>query len=472
MFAGLKRHWEVAREAYRREKDNAKQRLPIHQKDFLPAALSVMEKPASPAGRTVIWTIMVLFTIAVLWAFIGKIDVVAVATGKVVSEGQTKVIQSFEAGVVSSINVENGSHVKQGDILIDLDPTISTADVTRLQRQRQSALVSEARNTWLLERVNSDDPNLPGVAASFVIPAAVDSGIGRVQRLLATSQLSEFRAVQAAYSQQLEEKQSELSVVGKQLDKLTETLPLLEEQVTGMAKLSSDGVTARFQYLEYEERLIGRQKDLIIEQERILQVQASIRAIEKQQEQHQQEFRKQVVSELAEATESLVEIEQELIKALQSSGYQHLRAPVDGVVQQLAVHTIGGVVKPGDPLMAIVPAKRKLQVEAKILNKDVGFVTSGQPVEVKLEAFPFTKYGMIDGVVESIDFDSIEDENLGLVYPARIGIKAFSMLVNGKDIPLTPGMSLTAEVKIGQRRLIEFLLAPLLRYKDESLRER
>lgn len=475
MFDGIKRHWEVAKEALRQEKANASRRLPIHQRDFLPAALAVMEKPASPAGRFIIWLIVGFFCIAIGWAIFGKIDVVATAPGQIVPQGQTKVVQSFQPGLVLDIRVENGSQVAAGDILIELDATTSSADLARLKNEQQTASIKQARNQWLLVQLETltrgdtpADPQQPG----FDLPASVSEPIEAVQRLLAQSQLNEYRAVQSAYQQQREEKHSELSVVTRQLDKLNETLPLLEEQVTGMEELSGKGVTARFQFLEYQERLVTRRQDITIEQDRILQVKAGIRSLEKQREQHRQAFRKQVVTELADATSTLAAIEQELKKAEQTHKLQRLRAPVSGVVQQLAVHTIGGVVPAGDPLMIIVPADRQLQVEANILNKDIGFVAEGQTVEVKLEAFPFTKYGVIHGVVESIDLAAVQDENLGLIYPARIAIEQSTMIVNGKQIPLATGMALTAELKTGKRRLIEFLLSPLLRYKDESLRER
>lgn len=473
----FKRHWEVAKEAYRLEKDKAAKRLPIHQQDFLPAALAIMEKPASPAGRFTVWLIVLFFSIAVLWSFFGKIDVVAVANGAVTAHGQTKVIQSSQPGVVLDIFVENGSKVKQGDVLIDLDSTMSNADVTRLTREYQAANLIKARSSWLLSEIENPVSEYTSASqnlhqASLEFPPNVDKDVARVQEMLALSQASEYRAIQSAYEQQRAEKNSERSVVEKQLHKLMETLPLLQEQVDGMAELSERGVTARFQYLEYQERLIARRQDLVIEQDKLLQVDASIRTIEKQQEQHRQEFRKQVVSNLAESTDALVKIEQELKKAEQTNNFQRIRAPVDGVVQQLAVHTIGGVVKAADPLLIVVPDDRKLQVEANVLNKDIGFVEEGQEVEVKLEAFPFTKYGVVHGKVESIDLAAVQDENLGLVYPARISIEQSVMLVNGKNIPLTPGMTLTAELKTGKRRLIEFLLSPLLRYKDESLRER
>jgi len=290
--------------------------------------------------------------------------------------------------------------------------------------------------------------------------------------LLAQTEWAEYQARLSTLLYQIQERQQQKQVTQSQLNKLKETLPLLKDQVAGIEELLQDNLVPRFEYLNYKERYIERQKDVVIQLDTLKQIDASIAALKKQKDQQVQEFKKSVVGQLAESRKNIVAIQQDLKKASQSNRHQKILAPVDGVIQQLAVHTIGGVVKSGDALMAIVPADRVLQVEAKILNKDIGFVKEGQEVEVKLEAFPFTKYGVISGTVESIDLDAVQDEQLGLVYPARISMNKQIMRVNDKDVPITPGMSLTAEVKTGQRRIIEFVMAPIFRYQDEALRER
>ena len=143
-----------------------------------------------------------------------------------------------------------------------------------------------------------------------------------------------------------------------------------------------------------------------------------------------------------------------------------------GVVQQLAVHTVGGVVTPAQELMVIVPADSRIEVESMVLNKDIGFVHSGQEAEIKVESFPFTRYGTIVGEVKFVSRDAVADETLGLVYPARMKMAKTTILSGSTEVPLAPGMAVTVEIKTGKRRLIEYLLAPLQRYRDESLRER
>ena len=460
------KHWDIVKEAYRHEKEQLAKKVAVEQKDFLPAALEILEKPASPVGRFTIWTICAFFLIALLWATFGRIDIVASAPGKVVLIGQTKTVQSFEAGVIRQILVSNGVRVEKGDSLIELDATRNTADIARLTQELQAASLIVERNNWLLASIEGDE------AVAFNVQYPLTESQILLQTRLANSQLNEYRATQDAFNEQVQERHAELHVTKSQLAKIKQTLPLLEEQVAGFKKLSEDGVSPRFQYLEYEENLIARRKDLGIERERILQIDAAIRSLKKQKEQHQQEYLAKLIRELAEAEDTKIAVDQELIKAQQTNALHVIKAPVTGIVQQLAIHTVGGVVRSGDPLMAIVPEERKLQVEATILNKDIGFVSVGQDAEIKLEAFPFTKYGVLHGKLLSIDHDAVQDEQLGLIYPARIEIFKNAIAVDGKAVTISPGMGLIAEMKTGKRRVIEFLLAPLFRYQDESLRER
>ncbi|MCU7806246.1 MAG: HlyD family type I secretion periplasmic adaptor subunit, partial [Candidatus Thiodiazotropha sp. (ex Semelilucina semeliformis)] len=194
--------------------------------------------------------------------------------------------------------------------------------------------------------------------------------------------------------------------------------------------------------------------------------------IETRIDHHQSQLRKQTMEALADATQKQAAIEQEIIKAEVRTNAQILRSPVDGVVQQLAVHTISGVVTPAQELMLIVPDEEKLEVEALLENKDIGFVEEGQQIEVKIDAFPFTKYGTIDGILTDISNDALMDEVKGLVFKTQVSLKQSQMQIGKRQVKLSPGMSVTVEVKTGTRRVIEYFLAPLLRYKQESIRER
>ncbi|PHZ84026.1 HlyD family type I secretion periplasmic adaptor subunit [Paremcibacter congregatus] len=465
MFDGLMHHLDVWKAAYRTQKMQEKKAFQVEEADFLPAALEILEKPASPIGRGMMFMVILFFTLALIWSIFGRVDVVATGQGKITPLGDIKVIQPAELGVVRRILVGNGQAVMAGDSLLELDTTMSLADSDRARRELQVAQLSKVRFEAILSALETGE-------SVFDTPPGVTPKVARMQKLLVTSELDEYDASLETYRQQKVERQAEAKVVAQEIGKLTETLPLLREQVEARAELLAKGLTPRFQYLEYQERLVGQTRDLQIQKDQLLKVEAAIIGADRQIRQRQQEFLKNTYGGLAEAEDQIVALTAELTKTTKRQELQVLRAPVDGIVQQLGVHTIGGVVQAGDALMVLVPNDRTLMVEANILNKDIGFVTAGQQVEVKLEAFPFTKYGVIHGEVIHLAQNAVADENLGLIYPARISLKTSTIRVRGKDINLSPGMSVTAEVKTGKRRLIEFLLSPLLRYKDESLRER
>ena len=465
MFDGFLHHIDVWKASYKQEKDREKHKFKVEEADFLPAALEILEKPASPIGRVMMILVIVFFALSLVWAVFGKVDVVATAMGKIIPSGNIKVIQPAELGVVRKILVENGQRVEKGEVLIELDTTMSGADELAARRELQVAEVTKARAVTVLE-------HLEGKNTSIKLSSEVSKEVVDIQNLLIRSQMNEYSASIASYKQQKIERESEEKVVHKEIMKLTETIPLLKEQVDARAALLKKGLTPRFQFLEYKERLVRQRGDLEIQKDQLVKVQASVIASGKQIEQIRQEFLKNTYIQLAEAEDQIVSLRQALTKANKRQDLQLLRSPTSGVVQQLSVHTIGGVVQAGDALMIVVPENKTLVVEVNLLNKDIGFVHAGQAVEIKLETFPFTKYGVIDGKIIHIAQNAVADENLGLVYPAKIEMSKSHIMVRGKKINLSPGMSLTAEIKTGKRRLIEFVLSPLLRYKDESLRER
>lgn len=465
MFEGVRKHWGVFREARKLDREEAKTRKPTHEKDFLPAALEILEKPASPAGRAIGLAILVFFGIAVGWSIIGRVDVVAMAPGRIIPTERVKVVQPAEIGVIRKIHVRDGQKVEAGDVLIELDPTFSGADQEQAREALSSARLAAARANALIAWVDGGSPDI--TAPQRARPTAIIT-----QQRLVRSEISEYEAQVASLVQQAEESAADLAVVGEQITRLTATLPLLEEQVEARAELVELGLNSRLTFLELQERLVGHRQDILIQREQKKRVEASILTLTRRRELLAEEFRGAAIAILVEAEDEIALREQELAKADQRRAMQQLRAPVSGFVQQLAVHTIGGVVQPAEPLMVIVPTDGELVVEAMVLNKDIGFVSVGDAVEVKLEAFPFTKYGVIHGTLEDLSMDAIQDENMGLVYAARISLKSDTIMVQGKTVPLGPGMTATAEIKTGKRRLIEFLMSPLLRYKDEALRER
>ncbi len=452
-----------------------------HELDFLPAALEIQEKPPSPAGRAIAWSVMAFFTIAVLWALFGKIDIVATAQGKIIPSGRVKVIQPMEIGVVRQIHVHEGQRVEAGDLLIELDPTSTQADLGGLEMELVDARLEHARYRQLAQMTDevslanlsvSDHSTVPGLQLPEALSQDVHAEATALHEQMLRSEWSEHMARTAALGNAIESRQAELAATHNEVKKLETTLPLITRRAEALKSMVAKHLGSRQVWLELEEERVTQQQDLALQKNRIKQVEASIREAKQQRQALASEFRGQLLTRLSEAGRRINQLEKERVKAAQRTELQHMTAPVSGVVQQLAIHTIGGVVTPAQELMKIVPESENIEVEAWILNKDIGFVVEGQIAEIKIETFPFTRYGTIDAEIIDVSNDAVTDEEKGLVYAGRVLMKQSVIQVGEKQVKLTPGMAVTVEVKTGKRRLIEFIMSPLLRYKEESMVER
>ena len=463
-FAGLARHWTIWREAWRVEKGRPKRDLERGEREFLPAAIEIMEHPASPVGRALIWSLCAFFTIAVAWAIVGKIDIVAVAQGKVVPQGRTKVVQPLEIGVIRAIHVQDGDHVKAGQPLIDLDPTDAAADHERLDRERAARALDVARLDSLLGGGPSARP--------FAPPEGADPLLVEAARRLLDSQWLERTAKLAALDGEIERRRGELRVAQTEIDRFKATMPLLRDRSDSLAGLAAQGLTSRLRASEVQQQLIEAEKGLVTAVDKRLQADAALRSAEQQRQQTERENETTWRKERAEAIEKGAAAEQEILKARKRRDLQRLASPIDGTITNLAAWTVGGVLKPGDTILSVVPLSATPEIEAMVLNKDVGFVRAGQRVTVKLDAFPFTRYGTVDGEVTNVSRDANADEKQGLIYPVRVRLDASTIDVDGKPVAIAPGMAVSAEIITGERRVIEYVLSPILRYRHESGRER
>ncbi|QTD57492.1 HlyD family type I secretion periplasmic adaptor subunit [Parasphingorhabdus cellanae] len=464
-FPGLARHWMILQESWKQQNVADENTKPQSDHEFLPAALEIMEKPASPGLRWLMLILCSLFAIALLWSFIGKVDVVATATGKVVPSASSKVIQPIEIGSIRKIHVKNGQKVKQGQLLVELDPTISNADEAQSTQQLLSADVVQARNNALLGY-------LRGEKAAFTAPPGTPPVVAATQAQFVRSSIAEYEAERAGLRQQRAERQAELAGAQAEIVKLEQTLPLLDQQLDARKELYEKGYFSRLRLLEFEQLRVEHIQNIEVQRANAAQARASIGNLNAQISRLRQAFGRGAVSEMAEAEDRSAMAASELRKSAKRREFQQIRSPVDGTVQQLTLTTIGGVVQPAEPIMVIVPDDAEVQVSAQILNKDIGFIYEGQPVRVKLEAFNFTDYGLIEGVVDNISRDAIQDENLGLVYDARIKLNKRHLMINGKSQAIGPGLQVQAEIKTGERRIIQYLLSPLAKTMDEAGRER
>jgi hemolysin D len=396
---------------------------------------------------------------------LGKLDVVASAGGRVTPRGQVKMIQAADGGVVRAIQVVEGQEVKAGQPLIELDPTVTAAEVEQAHQALLSAQIDVARSQALVAYAQ-------GGAATFVAPAGADPATVQTQQAFVAAKVAENSTAMAGLRQDQAQRRGDLVMVESEAAKLSQQLPLAEQQLAGLEKLKDQGYAPTMRVSEVRQRVIGIRQDLAIRQAERDKSVAAIASVDAQIGKLKSEFFREALDALTEAQANERLRSEELKKATDKAALTVLTAPVDGVIEQIQVHTIGGVVKPADPLMVLVPKGAELIVDAQVLNRDAGFVRQGQLVEVKLEAYPFTKYGVVPGRVEAISRDAVPDKELGLVYAARVKLLRPWIRVDGRMTLLEPGLSATAEIKTGQRRIIEYLLSPLTKRVREAGRER
>jgi hemolysin D len=457
-----------------------------YELEFLPAAVEILETPASPLGRAIALSIALFAAIAILWACVGEIDIVAVAQGKIVPTGRTKVVQApalnpGESGVIKTIAVEEGQHVEQGQVLIELDATESGADRHRLAQQLAQMRLDIARLRAVL--------GLPGGELLDNPPAGADPLMLLLAQSLKRSQLAGEAEKLASFDRDIDRQQAEGRASQTEIKKYNEILPLQIERAISKQELLQKGLTPKMEMLTIQQQLIEMQRDRDAAQAHLAESKAQIASIERQKAQAEEEFKRDRLKELSEAETQASALDQELRKAEERQRLKSITAPVAGTVQQLTVHTLGGMIQPGQGLMAIVPDDSGIEIEAMVQNQDIGFVAEGQEAVIKLEAFPFTRYGTVPGKIKVVSEDAISggQQQEGqpsdarsakggapnqLFYAARVTLDQTMMDVDGKKVNLTPGMAATVEIKTGKRKLIEFLLSPLMKMKDEAGRER
>lgn len=462
------RYCKILGSAWRHRKSMDAPRRQPHEVQFLPAALSLQEQPVNPIARYIKWSITVFCALALIWACLGEIDVVASARGKIVPSGKSKVIQSSEVAVVKNIHVHDGLQVKAGDLLVELDSSQTGADVERLQTDLLAARVDAARASALLDAISSDQPP-PSLAAR--LPDIGDKQRQTAQNWL-QSQYLELRNNIAQTQAIIDRRAAEMRTAEAIIKALRKTQPIAEQLADDYKQLLKRNFVAKHAWLDKEYARLEQERQLAVQQARVIELGASRREAEERQKGVIAQTRLAMLDLQHQSEQKIEGLRQELLKAQQRDRLTRLTAPVDGTVQQLAIHTNGGIVTEAQPLMVIVPTDQPMEVEAMLENKDIGFVYPNQDVEIKVETFTFTKYGVINGRVVSVSEDAIEDEKGGLLYSVRIQLAQNHIRVNDRDVLLTPGMAVSAEVKTDKRKVIEYFLSPFEQHVNESLKER
>jgi hemolysin D len=453
---------------------------------FLPAALEIVETPPSPIGRAIGATLIALFCVGLLWATLGHVDIIATATGKIVPSGRVKLIQPFETGVVRAIHIHDGQSIKAGEVLIELDPTMTGAEEEHTKSDLVAAQLSVARLRAALS--NSDDPQ-----SEFHPPAGASPALVQTQREFLAKQLEEHRAKIAALDRQRAQKEAERATAEATIRKLEAAAPLIRERVDIRKYLVDKELGSRLTYLETAQQLTDNEKDLVVQKSRLQETDAAVAAIIQTRQQTEAEFQRTLFGELTENERKAAGLVDDLAKAERRTKLQLLTSPVDGVVQELAVHTVGGVVTPAQKLVVVVPADSGLEVEAMVSNRDIGFVHPGQEAQIKIDTFSFTRYGLLHGRVMNVSRDAIvreaphdekndqakgaetessEPRGQQFLYSARISLDRTQMQVDDTIANLESGMAVTVEIRTGSRAVISYLLSPLMRYGHTTMHER
>jgi len=453
------------------------------EREFLPAALEVTETPPNPLGRV---TALMLGAVALAglgWAVLGKVDIVAVASGKVISHMRTQVVQPFETASVKAVLASPGQHVQAGDPLIELDKTAALAERERAQNDLVAAALDAMRLAAFLDAAPS--------APFDTVAAATPLDRERAQSQL-TAQIAMRASQLAGLAQERAQHVADREALRQTAGKIEQTLPIVAERASIRAKATELGNSSVLAGLESQQLLVETRAELEITRAKIASLDAAIAGLDDKIVATTAEIRTNALGDLGKARERLRAAEEALAKATRRADLQTLRAPITGTVQQLHIATVGAVVTPAQQLLSVVPDDDRVEVEAVLENRDVGFVEVGQRVELKVDAFPFTRYGLLGGKVKSVDRDAeaapvsqsvqgserLADEtdhiegSERLRYTVHIALEPGSFDVDGRAASLLPGMSVKAEILTGKRRIIDFLLAPLREHMHDAMRER
>jgi hemolysin D len=443
-------------------KRKRKETLAREETEFLPAILEITENPVSPTIRILIWSLVSIIAIVFLWSVFGHVDEVAVAPGKIIPSGYVKVIQPESKGVVKAIHVKDGQSVKKGDLLIELDQTFSGADLARIRKET-------AYYNLEIERLLAEMNNAPFTP---VRNPDIDDKDLSFQQSLYLSRTAEFNSKILTARHNVRQSEALVNVAHINRDKYSSLYDIAKDRENRLEILLAQNAISQFTVLDYRGRRIELEQNLMAQEGEILRAEAALAQSREAMQSVIVERNRDITTKLVDDRKLLQSGLEEMKKADEKNRLARLTTPIDGRVTQLAIHTIGGVVTEAQPLMVIVPDDVKLEVEAWVANQDIGFIYKGQPAQIKIETFNFQKYGYIDAQVVEISADAIDDKEKGRVYRAALQMDRDYVVVGDQKVYLGPGMTVSAEIKTREKRIIEFFLDPFRKYQSEGFRER
>ena len=424
--------------------------------EFKPLLAEIEDEPINPLGRAIFWIIVISILFLGGWMYFGKVDVVVSARGKIIPVGEIKVLQPLTTGVVSRILVKEGDRVNKGQVLMEIDPSGTEPELSSMQEDAKLLELELLRLNATLDQASFQPQR-----------ERYDSEIVSVQQRLYDSIMARLRKQRQGKEQELQQVNEQLAAAEAEYKRLQGLLEVAEERFSSLAPVRD--IISRDEYAKAESEVRSYQGSLTGAEHKCEELRVATRRVQSELDVIVESERDKILSEIAEKRNKLNYLLADIEKTTYVNAKQQLIAPVEGFVNKLFIHTIGGVVSPAEKVIALVPADSPLEVRALVQNKDIGFIAKEMAATIKVDTFNFQKYGVLAGKVRQVAKDSMEDKNLGLVYEVYVEPEKTSLLVEGVYTPITTGMSVTAEIKVGKRRILEFFIYPLIKYLDEGI---
>lgn len=455
----LKRLWRTLRWTGDREDRN---------NDFLPAALEIQSTPPAPLGRAILWSVVAFLMCLIAWSFIGEVDVVVSAEGRLIPAGDVRKVQSFNKGVIESLYVSEGQLVEKGQPLLELDNILTHADLNAVRQQlKANDLLLKQEQEFYLLGSNLRPKVINAIAltdSDFIEPVIDDVIVAQRYR----AHISKLKTLLG----ELRRSQSEQIVNDASIKKLESVIPISRKRSEAFNTLLDKGLASEAEYLERKERYINQSMDLVAAKARTSQLEASISELNSKILSFYEEAMLESMTTKSELMLKRDNLLEQLTKAENIDSLQVIRAPVRGYVENMKVNTLGGVVQAGEELLEVVPADATLSAQAFLENKDIGFIEEGDSAEIKIHTFPFTDYGVINSVVHKVTQDAIENEQGVFLFKIMLDLEKSIIETGSNTYGLRPGMTITSEINIGKRKIIDYFLSPISKSVSESIRER
>jgi membrane fusion protein, adhesin transport system len=416
-----------------------------------------------PTWRPVAWTIIVLITMALTWSFFDELDEVTVAEGSVVPKGDLKVIQHLEGGIIKSIGVREGLAVKKGQTLLTLDRASSGLNKEDLIVRLDSQIVLRAR---LEAEATSKKPIFPTEVR------ARHPGLVSAQQKTFDARARELRSTLSVLSNQIRQRELEVAELVSKRRSTDRNLNLAKERLKGSADLLKQKLVPRMEHLKLEAEVEDLESESSTMKSAIPRTQATVEEAKTRQNETKDRFQREARDELGNVADTIARLREELTVAGERGARLEIKSPIDGIVKNIRYSTTGGVVKPGEPIMEIVPTGEKLIIDAKLNPIDRGFVQIGQPARVKISTYNFVQYGALDGKVTLVAADSTEDPDKGPYFQVQVETDKTYLGAEEGQLPISAGMQATVDIHTGKKTVIDFLVKPVLKMKAEAFRER